>query len=166
MEAKDFLEKIDSLAKWHEFRLKVHNKKLKKAGHNQHLRFSYFELTDLENIIYEVMQETGYNFGLFRQELRENIMTFEYQFEGKTVFEASYLHDTQQGNKIQGSGSTSTYGHRYSLMRIFGFAEPDSDPDNEKNMKARETKPKVEPKIENINLNKFVNKSLKGVKHE
>ena len=39
MEAKDFLEKIDSLAKWHEFRLKVHNKKLKKAGHNQHLRF-------------------------------------------------------------------------------------------------------------------------------
>ena len=166
MEAKDFLEKIDSLAKWHEFRLKVHNKKLKKAGHNQHLRFSYFELTDLENIIYEVMQETGYNFGLFRQELRENIMTFEYQFEGKTVFEASYLHDTQQGNKIQGSGSTSTYGHRYSLMRIFGFAEPDSDPDNDKNMKDRETKPKAEPKIENINLNKFVNKSLKGVKHE
>ena len=106
------------------------------------------------------------NFGLFKQELKDNIMTFEYQFEGRTVFEASYLHDTQQGNKIQGSGSTSTYGHRYSLMRIFGFAEPDSDPDNEKNMKVRETKPKAEPKIENINLNKFVNKSLKGVKHE
>ena len=160
------MKQKSKLELWHEFRLKVHNKKIKKAGHNQHLRFSYFELTDLENIIYDIMQETSCSFALVAQDLEEDIMTFTYEFEGDIVFQAAYKHDTQQGNKIQGSGSTSTYGHRYSLMRIFGFAEPDSDPDNEKNMKARETKPKVEPKIENINLNKFVNKSLKGVKHE
>ena len=118
---------------WHEFKQLVHAKKLKKAGHNQHLKFSYFELSDLENIIYEVQKETGYSFGLVSQELKDNIMTFTYEFEGEIVFKASYLHDGQQRNPIQSSGSTSTYGHRYSLMRLFGFAEPSDDPDNDKN---------------------------------
>ena len=144
---------------WQEFKQRVHAKRLKKTGHNQHLRFSYFELSDLENIIYEVQQETGYSFGLVSQELYGNIMTFVYEFEGETVFKASYLHDSQQKNPVQSSGSTSTYGHRYSLMRLFGFAEPKDDPDNDTNNVKKPAKPAGLPV-------KAIKKALKKEKSE
>ena len=128
-------QKLNIYQKLQFMRVDLHNRNLKKSGHNDHKKYEYFELGDFLPAVNEIQKEYG-TLTLFDIEKEYAVLSVidTETPENKIEFKIPIAELSIAGaNGIQNMGGLTTYCRRYLYMIAFEIAENDEFDANKDN---------------------------------